>query len=467
MEEIVHYTDNKEYTYPASDELETGFDAVGDYFPPQPFEHLGLSLDGLHYLDFDRALQHTAVFASTGAGKSSVHVVPTIANNRWPGSYVINDPSTELYKILAPSLRRNGFQVWRLDWRNPYGDCIYWNPMDLVKTTEDTYLLADLLVRSKNKVSENGNELHWIEKATDMVTSLLILVRKLPKEQQNLGTVYRLLLETKINSKTTKQLFIDKNVPNDFLTTFLAATSDKTQELSGILSTAIRSLFPYGFQNENVNIITSSSNIDLNDLRNKRIALFIQSSDSRSQLYKSPIATLIEQIWVIAMEQEPAPDQYPIKFIIDESGSFLFPTLPEKIPLFRKYHIGLSLFYQAPDQLKAAFNASLQAIIKKTVRTHIYTGSQNEDTAEILERALGRQRTRYGDIIPLQRCEQIRAWSDRMTMVLRQGMRPLMNHANVPYFQNAAFSHLPRRKYEGGKSTHEWINGHGEKILVE
>lgn len=74
---------------------------------------------------------HCVVVAGTGLGKTTQFVVPTIysyANQKTKKSLVISDPKGEVRALCEGILRKNGYNVLRLDFREPSrSEC--WNPL--------------------------------------------------------------------------------------------------------------------------------------------------------------------------------------------------------------------------------------------------------------------------------------------------------------------------------------------------
>ncbi len=75
---------------------------------------------------------HTMIIGSTGSGKTTRYVNPTIqilARTKTKPSLVISDPKGELYNLHAKMLMEQGYEIKVLDLRNPYASA-RWNPLD-------------------------------------------------------------------------------------------------------------------------------------------------------------------------------------------------------------------------------------------------------------------------------------------------------------------------------------------------
>lgn len=72
-------------------------------------------------LCFSKEFTHALVVASTGTGKTTSYVIPTIiafANSKNPPSFVISDPKGELYKLTSGVLKHHGFRIVVYDINN-------------------------------------------------------------------------------------------------------------------------------------------------------------------------------------------------------------------------------------------------------------------------------------------------------------------------------------------------------------
>lgn len=75
---------------------------------------------------------HTMIIGSTGSGKTTRYVNPSIqilAHTKTKPSLVISDPKGELYELHAKMLTEQGYEIKVLDLRNPYSSA-RWNPLD-------------------------------------------------------------------------------------------------------------------------------------------------------------------------------------------------------------------------------------------------------------------------------------------------------------------------------------------------
>ena len=309
----------------------------------------------------------------------------------------------------------------------------------------DRIELGNMLVEYRNKSSDGSNQ-HWLDKATALITVLLNLMDLLPPKDQTLGVAYDLLQKTKDNYKNVLDLFQNKCADKRDLFALESMVKDKTTEVSNIYSTAIRALFEFSKESEEIYEITSANNITLKDLRKKRVAFFVQSSSNGSHRQGKPISLLFEQIWSMGMEDLPGEDELPIFFEIDEAGSqsLDIKSLAGKIDKSRKHLLALMLCFQSRAQLQGAFHHSLAQTIEDNCFTKIFVGAHNGITAEYIEKEIGNCKELGTEIIrPRQPREIIRTWPNETVLILKDGVPAVLTESR-PYKLQRRYAKLPQ-----------------------
>lgn len=94
---------------------------------------------------------HTLAIGTTGSGKTTTYVNPTIqilSETKTKPSMFISDPKGELYADHAKRLEEQGYEVKVLDLRNPYNS-IRWNPL------QRAYECYQRMIHLKDEVVED------------------------------------------------------------------------------------------------------------------------------------------------------------------------------------------------------------------------------------------------------------------------------------------------------------------------
>ena len=416
-----------------AEHLSPEFALIDHFFSPV---NQGMSVNGQYHSTVKQTFEHTLVIGSTGAGKSTKIIIPSLF--KMEGSFVVHDPSKEILDILEMDLIRRGYRIEVLNFSEPGSG---YNPLRQIKEDSDFHLLADLLVRANKQIK--SSEQHWTSRATELIAAMLHLVLKMEGREATLVNVRKLLLEAIQDTDKVERLF-EEHGDCDPTLSFKALTKNRTNELSSIFSTASDAL--KDFANPSIAQVTSMHDIDLSRLRSEKTALFIQNSPNRSHLYTKLISIFFEQLWLHSMEKLPNDSDQNLFVIIDEAASLFLPTLPYKIDKARKYRIGILLAVQSLQQLQTAYGNDA-SVIEDNCNTHIFLGSQKGETAEKLERALGRKNGKGGNSGFRLPREKVRMMGKDTTLILCNGMPPILEK-NVAYFENPNLSHLRKRKVE-------------------
>src|SRR5258708_30984562 len=94
----------------------------------------GFCLTGKRNLSVKHSYQNALIIGGTGTGKSSVVLIPSLFTMQ--GSFIIHDPSGELYAKSAGYLNQKGYEVKLLNFARPAVSAGY-NPLTRASTPSD------------------------------------------------------------------------------------------------------------------------------------------------------------------------------------------------------------------------------------------------------------------------------------------------------------------------------------------
>lgn len=430
-------TIDKRFNKSALAHLSPDFAHVENYYSR---DGKGIALDGIHHGNIKDVYEHVLLVGSTGAGKSTKVIIPSLA--RMEGSFVVHDPSKELLEKMRDDLLHRGYHIEVLNFSESGSG---YNPLMHIKEEADLHLVSDLLVRAGRRIAASDE--HWTSRASELIETMIHLEIRMSSGNPTLSQVRNKLLETINDVQKIENLF-GQYADEEHRRSFVALTRNQTNELSSIFSTAANAL--KDFSNPAIASTTSRNDIDFGNLRKRRTALFIQNSSNRSHLYNKIISIFFEQLWLHVMEELPNPNDNDLFFIMDEAASLYLPTLPYKIDKVRKYRIGFLIAIQSLQQLESAYKENA-LVIEDNCKTHIYLGAQKGDTAERLERALGKE---YGKSHQLPRLprEKARMLKNDITLILCNGIPPILGK-NLAYYENPELKHLANSSGNENNST--------------
>ena len=131
----------------------------------------GFRLTGSRSLTVKDSYQNALVIGGTGVGKSSVVLVPSLYSML--SSFVVHDPSGELYAKSAGFLAAHGCKVLLLNFARPEVSCGY-NPLARANSSSDIQKVASMLV--DNAIGK-GKDPFWNTQATSLIAIFIAVLK--------------------------------------------------------------------------------------------------------------------------------------------------------------------------------------------------------------------------------------------------------------------------------------------------
>lgn len=140
----------------------------------------GLSLD----TRATRRNLNTTVLGGSGSGKTATHVIPNILKANM--DYACTDPKGELYGITHETLRRQGYEVRRLDLVDLTCETKF-NPMQYIDPTKPDVSIMRLVTNIMDNTSGTVRKEHrtddfWTKSERSLLTALIAFVHYLPDD---------------------------------------------------------------------------------------------------------------------------------------------------------------------------------------------------------------------------------------------------------------------------------------------
>lgn len=357
-------------------------------------EYINTSTDDIHAL----------ILGYTGSGKSRCFVMQSIVNIALAGeSIFINDIKGELFSYLYPFLKRLGYTVNVLDFKNMEKSMSYnlLQPVidelkrkNLNKAIQKSMDIANVLVGEK---TEQGEPL-WHNGELAVISASIIAccydnINK-PKNQ-NLTYIYSWITKMCEQRKGLPLLLqeylaiVGEDHPANMLLAQANVAPDKTK---GSFYTSAATNLSIWTDRELFQII-SKSDFELADIGKQKTAFFIILPDGRSTFYK--VATLIVSQMYEALtdyaEVTLGSGRLPVRvnFMLDEFGNF--PAISDfdtKLTLSRSKGIRYYLFIQSFAQLKKQYNDNTAQIIMDNCPIWIYLTVSGSETLDVIRKKL-------------------------------------------------------------------------------
>lgn len=159
-----------------------------------------------HTAEHVRLNRHALTIASSGAGKGACQILPNVLH--WQGSLVVVDPKGEAAEFAVSKLPEE--QCGTLAVLDPFtyadvpeGFRYRFNPLDLVKDSDDLRMIANGLVMR----SANETEPFWNDSAEAVIAGILAFIcDTCSPEERHLGTLRTVFRNLQSTSERTAQL---------------------------------------------------------------------------------------------------------------------------------------------------------------------------------------------------------------------------------------------------------------------
>ena len=388
---------------------------------------------------------HTLIIGTTGSGKTTTFINPTIqilSNTRIKPSMLISDPKGELYSLHAKSLIKKGYDVKVLDLRNPYCS-IRWNPLekpfemyqemlaldDKVRVNEEEgyYIFEDKIYYDKEELQstiqvkkqeifdevyedlndicsvlcpiKNKSEPIWESGAKNFILAITLAMLEdsenpelgMTKEKFNFYNVMKIATNTQDDCEELIQYFnhrspISKSVS---LSKQVLDASDKTR--GSYLSTVFDKLSL--FSDMSICSLTSANEINFANIAIKPTALFLQIPDEKETRHTLAAMVILQAYKALVAKANTYPDlslPRSVYFLLDEFGNLpQIHKLEQMITVGRSRKIWLALVVQSYAQLAKVYDEKSADIIKSNCNIQIFIGTTDQKTIEEFSKKCG------------------------------------------------------------------------------
>lgn len=329
------------------------------------------------------------VIGGSGSGKSFRLVKPHLM--QMTGSYVVTDPSGELYRDTAQFFRKNHYKVRVLNLNNINFSNSY-NPFAYMVSEQDVLTVADLFM--KNSAADGEKEDFWTGAAQDLLTMIMIYLFKSPSEVKSFGRVIRLVNSIQyykgaISDRCELALVMNQHMiehPDDAASIswngFLGTPSETMGSICKVLSTRLR-LWTVA----DVDEMTAADEMDFDDIGVHKTIIYLIIPVAK-KTYRTVanifFSQLFERLMYIAELKHHGRLPLLVSCEIDEFPNIgRIPNFSETLSVVRKYNIRICIILQGISQLKRDYKYDFESIIGNC-SAFVYLGSNDSDTKEYI-----------------------------------------------------------------------------------
>lgn len=334
------------------------------------------------------------VIGGSGVGKSLRKIKPDIMQLN--GSYVITDPSGELYRDLAKMLMANHYDVKVLNLIDVSLSNTY-NPFYYIQTEQDVLSLCSLFM--KNSAEEGEKNDFWSGAALDLMTALAMYLFKTPNEIKSFGRIARLVATIRYKGGQIDQscelarLLNEHAIKYPYDTTTINWSSmqglarETMSSITKVLSTRLRL-----WAVPDVDSFTLEDEMDFDNLGVKKTAIFLIIPAAR-QTYrvvaKIFYSQLFERLMRLAEQKYNGKLPLLVNCELDEFANIgEIPSFAETLSVVRKYNIRICIVLQGLSQLKSTYEKTYDGIIGNC-DIFTFLGSKDLETLDYISKKLG------------------------------------------------------------------------------
>ena len=349
----------------------------------------------------DNSQYHNLILGTTGSGKSESVVKPLVKLLAKNGqSMIITDPKGELYKDSANELKKRGYNIILLNFRDPQkGNS--WNPLTLPfryyrdgnkdKATELLDDIASNILYDPN----NKNDPFWEKSAADFFSGLAMgLFMDAKEEEVNLNSIN--LMSTVGDerfgaSKYINEYFKMKGESSSAYVLASGTINAPNDTKGGILST-FRQKIRLFTSRDKLSEMLSYSNFDMRKIGTEKTAVFMIIHDEKTT-YHSLLTIFIKQCYetlVDVANENGGKLPFRTNFILDEFANM--PPLSDvdsMVSAARSRDIRMTFIIQNFAQLNDVYGQEVAQVIKGNCNNLIYLLSTEMAALEEISKLCG------------------------------------------------------------------------------
>ncbi len=279
----------------------------------------------------DNGEGHNLIIGSTGAGKTQVAIFPLVHSlAKHDESMIITDPKGEIYETTAEMLKKRGYNVVLLNFRNPQQGS-GWNPLHLPykyykegNPDKANELTDDLAMNILYDENAQNSDPFWEKTSADYFSGICLgLFEDAKEEEINLNSVnlFTTVGEDKCgpNSTYSNEYFKLKD-PTSPAYVSASSTISAPSETKGSILSVFKQKIRLFAARENLSEMLSHSDFEFEEIGAKKTAVFIVIQDEK-KTYHSLVTIFLKQCYetlVDYAQKNGGKLPYRTNFLLDE-----------------------------------------------------------------------------------------------------------------------------------------------------
>ena len=354
---------------------------------------------------------HNLIIGSTGSGKTQCVIFPMVQSlAKHNESMVITDPKGEIYEQTSEMLRRKGYNIVLLNFRNPsQGNA--WNPLTLpyrlwTNGNQDKAieLLDDLALNILYDESNKNADPFWEKTSAGYFSGIALgLFEDAKEEEININSISLMTTvgEEKFRGSSTyiKEYFNSKD-PAGAAYINASSTILSPSDTKGSILAVFKEKIKLFATRVNLSEMLSHSDFEIQDIGLRKTAVFIVIQDEK-KTYHSLATILVKQIYETLIDvAQSHGGRLPIRtnFLLDEFANM--PPLKDvttMITAARSRAMRFTLIIQNFAQLNEVYGEQNAETIKGNCGNLVYLISTELKALEEISKMCGEVKSKKDD----------------------------------------------------------------------
>ena len=371
---------------------------------------------------------HNLIIGGTGSGKTQTTIMPQIYLSIKAGeSFIVNDHAGELYDVFSGMAKDNGYKVQVINFRDMSVGNNY-NPLYIPyklynegKTDEAIELIETVGYNLISDFNQTDVDPFWENQSINLFTGLaLYLFKKANIEEININSIIN--LSYRIDE--IKEELSSGNKSSDMYI-ILSSIFDAPNETRGSIISVFRQKLAI-MSRESLSKLLSNNNLDLENVKKEKTAIFI-ISDSKFSSIIMPM--ILNQAYTIA-DLSPRTEKR-LNIILDEFGMIKpIKNFLDILTGARSVGIRLTIVVQSILHLENVYGPKTTDFIKMAIGNTIFLLASDIDTLEMISKACGR----VDENTSLITVEELKVLDTFEAIILTSRMYPIKTKL-LPYYQ--------------------------------
>ena len=388
----------------------------------------------------DNGENHTLVIGATGSGKTQSVILPTVKIlSKKRESMIITDPKGEIYEKTSNMLRKKGYQILLLNFRDPQNGNA-WNPMSLpykmYKAGEQDKaieLLDDLAMNILYDSSNKNADPFWEKTSADYFAGVALgLFEDAKEDEVNINSVSLMTTvgEEKFGGSTYVKEYFSMKDQNSAAAINASSTIMAPTDTKGSILSVFKQKVKLFASRERLSEMLSYSDIDLESIGEKPTAVFVVIQDEK-KTYHSLVTILLKQIYetLISTAQKHG-GKLPVRtnFLLDEFANM--PPLKDvttMITAARSRQIRFTMIIQNFAQLDSVYGKEDAETLRGNCGNLIYLVTTELKALEEISKMCGEVKSKKDDktaSTPLVTVSDLQRMKENDVIVLRLRTQP-------------------------------------------